>query len=88
MDSPRSKAGALLEVARGLAGRRSDYGLTGKSITLIAAFYQRLNQRCFSAACSAENDRETAVQRQDNGLALLCAEADASGAQLVRDTDE
>ena len=43
------------------------------------------NERGLAAARAAEDDGEAAVQRQLNRLALLLAEENVTGAELLRD---
>ena len=46
---------------------------------------QGFNERGLAAARAAEDDGEAAVQRQLNRLALLLAEENVTGAELLRD---
>ena len=84
MDRACLDPGALGEVARSLSGRGGDHIRLKSVIALSEAMHDGFNERGLAAARAAEDDGEAAVQRQLDRLALLFAEENVTGAELLR----
>ena len=84
MDRACLDPGALGEVACSLAGRGGEHGAAEKVSVILKATCNGFDERSLAAAGTAEDDGKTAVQSQLDCFALLLAEGNVTGAELLR----